>query len=62
MLYDFDELGGSVHACSMMSPEGYAGMEVKGVKQRQKDKTFAAQVSLEDLQDQVTGQGFRWRI
>jgi predicted hydrolase (HD superfamily) len=34
-----------------MRPEGYSGMEVKGVKKRLKDKTFAAQVSREDIDD-----------
>jgi predicted hydrolase (HD superfamily) len=51
MLYAFDELSGLVHAYSLMRPEGYAGMEVKGVKKRLKDKTFAAQVSREDIED-----------
>lgn len=51
MLYAFDELSGFVHAYSLMRPEGYAGMEIKGVKKRLKDKTFAAQVSREDIQD-----------
>lgn len=51
MLYAFDELSGLVHAYSLMRPEGYAGMEVKGVKKRLKDKTFAAQVSREDISD-----------
>jgi predicted hydrolase (HD superfamily) len=51
MLYAFDELSGFVHAYSLMRPEGYTGMEVKGVKKRLKDKTFAAQVSREDIQD-----------
>jgi predicted hydrolase (HD superfamily) len=51
MLYAFDELSGFVHAYSLMRPEGYKGMEVKGVKKRLKDKTFAAQVSREDIQD-----------
>jgi len=51
MLYAFDELSGLVHAYSLMRPEGYAGMEVKGVKKRLKDKTFAAQVSREDIDD-----------
>jgi len=44
-------LSGFVHAYSLMRPEGYVGMEVKGVKKRLKDKTFAAQVSREDIQD-----------
>ena len=51
MLYAFDELSGLTHAYSLMRPEGYAGMEVKGVKKRLKDKTFAAQVSREDILD-----------
>jgi predicted hydrolase (HD superfamily) len=51
MLYAFDELSGLVHAYSLMRPEGYASMEVKGVKKRLKDKTFAAQVSREDIDD-----------
>jgi predicted hydrolase (HD superfamily) len=51
MLYAFDELSGFVHAYSLMRPEGYVGMEVKGVKKRLKDKTFAAQVSREDIED-----------
>ncbi len=51
MLYAFDELSGFVHAYSLMRPEGYSGMEVKGVKKRLKDKTFAAQVSRDDIQD-----------
>ncbi|MBN7799300.1 hydrolase [Algoriphagus aestuariicola] len=51
MLYAFDEISGFVHAYSLMRPEGYVGMEVKGVKKRLKDKTFAAQVSREDIND-----------
>lgn len=51
MLYAFDELSGFVHAYSLMRPDGYVGMEVKGVKKRLKDKTFAAQVSREDITD-----------
>lgn len=51
MLYAFDELSGFVHAYSLMRPEGYVGMEIKGVKKRLKDKTFAAQVSREDISD-----------
>jgi predicted hydrolase (HD superfamily) len=51
MLYAFDELSGLVHAYSLMRPEGYAGMEVKGVRKRLKEKTFAANVSREDIRD-----------
>jgi predicted hydrolase (HD superfamily) len=51
MLYAFDELSGFVHAYSLMRPQGYEGMEIKGVKKRLKDKRFAAQVSREDIAD-----------
>jgi predicted hydrolase (HD superfamily) len=51
MIYVFDELSGLVHAYSLMRPEGYAGMEVKGVKKRLKEKGFAANVSREDITD-----------
>ncbi len=51
MLYAFDELSGFVHAYSLMRPNGYEGMEVKGVLKRLKDKTFAATVSREDIRD-----------
>ena len=51
MLYAFDELSGFLHAYSLMRPGGYEGMEVKGVKKRLKDKTFAANVSREDIAD-----------
>ncbi|MEN2281546.1 HD domain-containing protein [Algoriphagus sp. SE2] len=51
MLYAFDELSGFVHAYSLMRPTAYEGMQVKGVKKRLKDKTFAAQVSREDIAD-----------
>lgn len=57
MLYAFDELSGFVHAYSLMRPEGYVGMEVKGVKKRLKDKTFAAQVSREDISDAANRAG-----
>ncbi len=51
MLFAFDELSGLVHAYSLMRPEGYAGMELKGVKKRLKEKSFAANVSREDIND-----------
>ena len=51
MLYAIDELSGFVHAYSLMRPDGYEGMEGKGVKKRLKDKTFAAGVSREDIAD-----------
>lgn len=51
MLYAFDELSGLIHAYSLMRPEGYTGMELKGVKKRLKEKSFAASVSREDIAD-----------
>jgi len=51
MLYAFDELSGFVHAYSLMRPNAYEDMELKGVKKRLKDKAFAANVSREDIND-----------
>ncbi len=34
-----------------MRPEGYKGMELKGVRKRLKEKSFAANVSREEIQD-----------
>src|ERR1041385_8857511 len=51
MLYAFDELSGLIHAYSLMRPTGYSGMDVKGVKKRMKEKSFAANVSREDIND-----------
>jgi predicted hydrolase (HD superfamily) len=51
MLYAFDELSGLIHAYSLMRPNGYADMDIKGVKKRLKEKTFAANVSRDDITD-----------
>lgn len=51
MIYVFDELSGLIHAYSLLRPEGYSGMEVKGIKKRLKEKTFAANVSRDDIND-----------
>lgn len=51
MLYAFDELSGLIHAYSLMRPNGYEGMELKGVKKRLKEKAFAANVSREEIAD-----------
>ena len=51
MLYAFDELSGLIHAYSLMRPGGYEGMELKGVKKRLKEKSFAANISREEIQD-----------
>lgn len=51
MLYAFDELSGLIHAYSLMRPNGYEGMDLKGVKKRLKEKSFAANVSRDDIYD-----------
>jgi predicted hydrolase (HD superfamily) len=53
MLYAFDELSGLIHAYSLLRPEGYKGMELKGVKKRLKEKSFAANVSREEINDAI---------
>jgi predicted hydrolase (HD superfamily) len=40
-----------MHAYSLMRPNGYEGMEWKGAMKRIKEKTFAANVSREDIRD-----------
>lgn len=57
MLYAFDELSGLVHAYSLMRPNGYEGMDVKGVKKRLKEKAFAANVSREEINDALNRAG-----
>ena len=57
MLFAFDELSGLIHAYSLMRPEGYDGMVLKGVKKRFKEKSFAASVSREEIQDACTRAG-----
>jgi predicted hydrolase (HD superfamily) len=51
MLFAFDELSGLIHAYSLMRPNGYEAMELKGVKKRFKEKSFAANVSREEIND-----------
>ncbi len=41
-LFAVDELTGIVHAYSLMRPEKFAGMSVKSLKKKFKDKRFAA--------------------
>lgn len=57
MLYAFDELSGLIHAYSLMRPGGYEGMDVKGVKKRLKEKTFAANVNRDEINDACTRAG-----
>lgn len=57
MLYAFDELSGLTHAYSLMRPEGYDGMELKGIKKRFKEKGFAASVNREEIIDAMNRAG-----
>lgn len=57
MLYAFDELSGLIHAYSLMRPEGYRDMDVKGVKKRLKEKAFAAAVSRDEINDTLNRAG-----
>lgn len=49
-LFAVDELTGIVHAYALMRPEGMAGMEVKSLKKKFKDKKFAAKCDRELIQ------------
>lgn len=48
-LFAVDELAGFMHAVSLMRPTGFTGMEPKSVKKKLKDKSFASNVSREDI-------------
>ncbi|MFH2118713.1 MAG: HD domain-containing protein [Candidatus Paceibacterota bacterium] len=49
-LFACDELAGLMHAVSLMRPNGFADMKAKSVKKKLKDKSFAANVSREDIE------------
>ncbi len=57
MLYAFDELSGLTHAYSLMRPEGYEGMELKGMKKRFKEARFAANVNRDEIMDAMQRAG-----
>lgn len=44
-----DEMSGLLYAYSLMRPTGFQGMEVKSVKKKFKDKSFAAKVDRTDI-------------
>ena len=48
-LYACDELSGLMHAASLMRPNGFSDMKNKSVKKKIKDKSFAANVSRDDI-------------
>ncbi len=57
MLYAFDELSGLIHAYSLMRPDGYQGMDIKGVKKRLKEKSFASNVNRDEINDALNRAG-----
>lgn len=57
MLFAFDELSGLTHAYSLMRPEGYDGMELKGMKKRFKEARFAANVNRDEIMDAMSRAG-----
>lgn len=48
-LFACDELSGLMHAVSLIRPNGFGDMKPKSVKKKIKDKSFAANVSREDI-------------
>lgn len=44
-----DEMSGLLYAYSLMRPTGFDGMEVKSVKKKFKDKSFAAKIDRSDI-------------
>lgn len=48
-LFACDELSGIMNAVSLMRPNGFADMKPKSVTKKLKDKSFAANVSREDI-------------
>lgn len=54
MIYAIDELSGFIHACTLVRPALYDGLEVKSVLKRLKSPAFAAQVSREDITEAVS--------
>ena len=48
-LFACDELSGLMNAVSLMRPNGFADMKPKSVQKKLKDKSFAANVSRQDI-------------
>ena len=48
-LFACDEISGLMHAISLMRPNKFTDMETKSVKKKLKDKSFAANVSRDDI-------------
>jgi putative nucleotidyltransferase with HDIG domain len=50
-LYACDEVAGFVHACGLVRPDGIATLEVKSVRKKLKQPSFARGVNREDVID-----------
>lgn len=48
-LFACDELSGLMHAVSLMRPNGFSDMKTKSIKKKIKDKSFAVNVSRDDI-------------
>lgn len=48
-LYAVDELSGFIVACALVRPEGLEGLRAKSVRKKMKQRSFAANVSREDI-------------
>jgi putative nucleotidyltransferase with HDIG domain len=48
-LYAVDELSGFILACALVRPEGLEGLRAKSVRKKMKQRSFAANVSREDI-------------
>jgi predicted hydrolase (HD superfamily) len=54
MIYVFDELSGFIHACALIRPARYDGMDVKSILKKLKTPSFAAQVNRDDITDALS--------
>jgi len=52
-LFACDEISGFMHAVSLMRPNGFTDMEPKSIKKKLKDKSFAVNVSRDDIYEGV---------
>lgn len=56
-LFAVDELCGFIVACALVRPTRLEGLEVKSVKKRLKEKSFAAKVNREEIAQGITELG-----
>ncbi len=56
-LYACDEVSGFVHACGLVRPDGIATLEVRSVRKKLKQPSFARGVNREDVVEGAAGLG-----